>query len=128
MALELRDEGIRAWQFARRDVPRDLNAAVDPDGFNPVPDPSSWGPAMADFPGTDCDVGAHFRNQSIIINITLCGTLTEALWGQSGCKSEPAFFFSLLVPTLPNPYFHSSNFSSPHPLLVSRLLGCRPLT
>lgn len=86
MALELRDEGIRMWQFARPDVPRDLTITAD---AADVPDPASWGRAAADFPSTDCDVGAHFRNQSIIINITLCGKLTEAVWGSSGCE----FFF-----------------------------------
>ncbi|KLU90060.1 glycosyl hydrolase [Magnaporthiopsis poae ATCC 64411] len=81
VALELRDEGIRMWQFARPDVPRDL---ADGGGAD-MPDPASWGRAAADFPSTDCDVGTHFRNQSIIINITLCGKLTEAVWGSSGC-------------------------------------------
>ncbi|KAL8348728.1 hypothetical protein RB601_002297 [Gaeumannomyces tritici] len=79
LAVELRDEGIRMWQFARPDVPRDLAAAAA------APNPASWGTAAADFPSTDCDVGAHFRNQSIIINITLCGQLAEAAWGSSGC-------------------------------------------
>ncbi len=49
-------------------------------------DPSSWGVPMADFPGTKCDVGSHFRNQSIVVNIDLCGVLTEALWEGSGCS------------------------------------------
>ncbi|KAL8383069.1 hypothetical protein RB595_006703 [Gaeumannomyces hyphopodioides] len=82
LAVELRDQGIRMWQFARPDVPRDLAAGA---GATAAPDPASWGAAAADFPSTDCDVGAHFRNQSIIINITLCGQLTEALWGSSEC-------------------------------------------
>ncbi|KAL8410072.1 hypothetical protein RB594_008243 [Gaeumannomyces avenae] len=81
LAVELRDEGIRMWQFARPDVPRDLAAAA-------APNPASWGTAAADFPSTDCDVGAHFRNQSIIINITLCGQLTEATWGELGVPRD----------------------------------------
>ncbi|KAJ5563064.1 Endo-1-3(4)-beta-glucanase [Penicillium sp. DV-2018c] len=66
-ALELRHEGIRAWFFSRLDIPRDI---VDGN-----PRPSEWGTALADFPGTNCDIAGHFRNQSIIANIDLCGEL-----------------------------------------------------
>jgi hypothetical protein len=64
-AVELRNEGIRVWMFARDAIPADIS------GGNP--DPSSWGTALADFPSLECDVGTHFRNQSIIANIDLCG-------------------------------------------------------
>ena len=40
-----------------------------------IPDPSGWGTALADFPSTECDIASHFRNQSIIANIDLCGQL-----------------------------------------------------
>ncbi|CAI7600866.1 unnamed protein product [Penicillium glandicola] len=66
-ALELRDEGIRAWFFPAGTIPPDIREGN--------PDPSSWGIALADFPGTDCDIAAHFRNLSIIVNIDLCGEL-----------------------------------------------------
>ncbi|CAG8981220.1 hypothetical protein HYALB_00012549 [Hymenoscyphus albidus] len=66
MAMELRREGIRAWQFRRSSIPSDIT--------NGNPDPSTWGTATADFPSTNCDINTHFRNQSIILNISLCGT------------------------------------------------------
>ncbi|KAJ5837097.1 hypothetical protein N7447_003123 [Penicillium robsamsonii] len=66
-ALELRDAGIRAWFFPTTTVPVDIT-----DGN---PDPSSWGVALADFPSTHCDIAAHFKNLSIIVNIDLCGEL-----------------------------------------------------
>ncbi|KAF9891438.1 hypothetical protein FE257_003904 [Aspergillus nanangensis] len=66
-ALELRDAGIRAWYFHRDAIPSDIVAGN--------PDPSTWGTALADFPNTNCDISAHFRNQSIIANIDLCGQL-----------------------------------------------------
>lgn len=66
-ALELRSEGIRTWFFPRDSIPADITAGN--------PDPSTWGTALADFPGTDCDIAAHFRNHSIIVNIDLCGEL-----------------------------------------------------
>lgn len=69
-ALELRSAGIRMWQFARSAIPSDITSGS--------PDPSTWGEATADFPSTDCDIGSHFRNQSIIANIDLCGTWAGA--------------------------------------------------
>ncbi|KAB5575496.1 concanavalin A-like lectin/glucanase domain-containing protein [Coniochaeta sp. 2T2.1] len=80
MAVELREAGIRVWSWLRSAVPADVKAAT-------APNPGSWGEAFADFPSTDCDIGAHFRNQSIIANIDLCGDLVEATWDDSGCES-----------------------------------------
>ncbi|KAF4983183.1 hypothetical protein FZEAL_1340 [Fusarium zealandicum] len=78
MAMEWRDEGIRMWQFARGSIPSDID--------NKKPDPSSWGTAVADFPSTDCDIGSHFKNNTIVANIDLCGDLVAALWDGSGCS------------------------------------------
>jgi len=64
--MELRTAGIRMWQFARSAIPSDITSGS--------PDPSTWGEATADFPNTNCDIGNHFRNQSIIANIDLCGS------------------------------------------------------
>lgn len=66
--MEWRDAGIRVWFFDRDSIPDDLSS-----GNDSSPDPSSWGTALADFPGTDCDISSHFKNQSIIANIDLCG-------------------------------------------------------
>ncbi|CBF75173.1 glycoside hydrolase family 16 protein [Aspergillus nidulans FGSC A4] len=68
-ALELRPAGIRAWFFPRHSVPLD----IDISNSSSKPDPSKWGTALADFPNTSCDVSSHFKNQSIIANIDLCG-------------------------------------------------------
>ncbi|KXH43155.1 endo-beta-glucanase [Colletotrichum simmondsii] len=78
MAMEWRDEGIRVWQFARDSVPSDITGASSPD-------PSTWGEALADFPNTACDMSSHFSNQSLIINIDVCGSLVEAKYADSGC-------------------------------------------
>jgi hypothetical protein len=87
MALEWRDAGIRMWQFARGSVPADVT--------DKKPNPSSWGTALADFPSTDCDVGSHFKNNSIIVNIELCGQLVYSLYGDSGCKFNLSPLLSL---------------------------------
>ncbi|KAL4911009.1 hypothetical protein BDW74DRAFT_172465 [Aspergillus multicolor] len=77
--LELRPAGIRAWFFPRDSIPADLRLA-NTSFVNDTakPDPSTWGTALADFPNTSCDIPSHFRNQSIIANIDLCGQ-----WGGS---------------------------------------------
>lgn len=80
MAVEWRDAGIRIWQFGRGDIPADI-AANDPH-------PADWGMAAADFPSTDCDMATHFRNQSIIVNIDLCGDLIYDTWNTTGCMSS----------------------------------------
>ncbi|KAG2026384.1 hypothetical protein GB937_001894 [Aspergillus fischeri] len=66
-ALELRTAGIRAWFFPRGSIPNDVS--------DNIPDPTTWGTALADFPNTNCDIASHFSNQSIIANIDLCGQL-----------------------------------------------------
>ncbi|KAI1390909.1 glycoside hydrolase family 16 protein [Hypoxylon trugodes] len=79
-AVEWRNEGIRIWQFGRNGIPADITAQN--------PDPSTWGSATADFPNTDCDISSHFRNQSIIVNIDLCGQYAGNVYAQSGCPSN----------------------------------------
>jgi hypothetical protein len=54
------------WQFSRGSIPADIDAKT--------PNPSTWGTPLADFPSTECPINSHFRNQSIIIDIDLCGT------------------------------------------------------
>jgi hypothetical protein len=83
VALEWRAEGIRVWMFGRDG---DESQAVRRLPVERMPDPSVWGRPLADFPATNCDMGSHFRNQSIVVNIDLCGYLTEAVWESSGCK------------------------------------------
>ncbi|KAJ5256534.1 hypothetical protein N7478_012638 [Penicillium angulare] len=75
-ALEIREAGIRAW-FLRRNLMHNLN--MDP------PDPSTWGTALADFPNTECDIPSYFKNQSIIVNIDLCGTMANESWLRNEC-------------------------------------------
>lgn len=70
LAMELRAEGIRMWQWPRKVIPADVTSGK--------PDPSIWGTATADFPSTDCNISSHFKNQSIIANIDLCGSWAGA--------------------------------------------------
>ncbi|KAJ6160437.1 endo-1-3(4)-beta-glucanase [Penicillium chermesinum] len=70
-AMELREAGIRVWMWARSDIPSDVSGSSSPD-------PSSWGEALADFPSTECDIRSHFKNQSIVANIDICGEMAGA--------------------------------------------------
>ncbi|CAI7583044.1 hypothetical protein PCG10_000960 [Penicillium crustosum] len=86
-AMELRDAGIRVWQWVRSNIPSDITSGS--------PDPSTWGTAFADFPSTDCNIGSHFKNQSIIINISLCGDWAGAskyYTTQSSCPGNCTTF------------------------------------
>jgi hypothetical protein len=80
MAVEWRDEGIRMWQFLRSEIPSDIT--------NKQPNPAVWGTATADFPNTDCNIGNHFRNNSIVANIALCGHLVYSVYDNSGCEYQ----------------------------------------
>jgi hypothetical protein len=82
MAMEWRDEGIRMWQFGRNTIPSDITQKS--------PDPSAWGSAMADFPNTACNIGSFIKNQSLILNINVCGDWVEGVYAKSGCK-RPKF-------------------------------------
>lgn len=70
-AMELRDAGIRVWFFPRDDIPSDITNGSSPN-------PESWSEALADFPNTDCDISKHFTNQSIIVDIDVCGAWAGA--------------------------------------------------
>lgn len=94
MAVEWRDAGIRMWQFARKSIPADITSKK--------PDPSTWGTASADFPNTNCDIGSHFKNNSIILNVDLCGDLVYGVWDKSGCKylnSVITLIYSMMIGT-----------------------------
>ena len=87
-AMEWRDAGIRVWFFPRGSIPADIPADVS---NRTAPDPSTWPEPFADFPSTDCDIGSHFRNQSIVANIDLCGQLAGAVdvySGDYGCPGK----------------------------------------
>ena len=93
-AMELRTAGIRVWFFPRTSIPSDVDTTIS-NTSSTTPDPSTWGEALADFPSTDCDISSHFKNQSIIANIDLCGDLagqTSLYTTKSGCPGTCSNF------------------------------------
>jgi len=102
MAVEWRDEGIRMWQFGQGGIPGDIT--------DKQPNPNTWGTALADFPGTNCDIGNHFRNNSIVANINLCGQLTDAHYEKSGCPSNCTDFVANNPDEFNNAYWEFGAF------------------
>ncbi|KAI1262099.1 concanavalin A-like lectin/glucanase domain-containing protein [Xylariaceae sp. FL1019] len=102
MAMEWRSAGIRMWQFARDSIPSDITSNA--------PDPSTWGKASADFPNTDCNIGSHFSNQSIIVNIDLCGQWAGNVYADSGCPSDCEDYVANYPTAFENAYWEFGAF------------------
>ncbi|KAL4887714.1 concanavalin A-like lectin/glucanase domain-containing protein [Aspergillus karnatakaensis] len=79
-ATEWKSDVINVWFFARDSVPGDIG------GRNP--DPGSWGPPLARFASTNCDIDAHFADMRIIFDITFCGDWAGNVWGSDGTCSS----------------------------------------
>lgn len=106
VAMELRSAGIRMWQFPRASIPTDITSQT--------PDPSTWGTALADFPNTSCDISSHFNNQSIIVDIDLCGTwagTTSVYSGEDSCPGECTTYVANNPSAFNNAYFEFGNFT-----------------
>lgn len=106
MAMELRAAGIRMWQFANGSVPADITSQT--------PDPSTWGTAAADFPNTHCDITSHFNNQSIIVDIDLCGTwagTTSVYSTNDQCPGTCENYVAQNPTAFDNAYWEFGNFT-----------------
>ncbi|KAJ3786965.1 putative glycoside hydrolase family 16 protein [Lentinula aff. detonsa] len=75
------DTGIKIWHFSRDNIPADITSQN--------PDPSTWGNPVSFLPsGDSCSVADHFKDHSLIINITLCGQWAGATFSCGGtCQS-----------------------------------------
>lgn len=103
--MELRNAGIRVWQWVRSKIPSDITAGN--------PDPSTWGTAFADFPSTECNIGSHFKNQSIVANIDLCGDWAGAdkfYLTQSGCPGTCQSFVRNNASSFSTAYWEFKSF------------------
>lgn len=105
-AMELRSDGIRTWFWPRSGIPQDVQAAQSPD-------PSSWGTALADFPNTGCDIGSHFKNLSIVVDIDLCGSWAgnpTVYNQQSGCSGSCTDYVALNPAAFNDAYWAINSF------------------
>jgi len=71
--------GIKVWRFPRTAIPEDITAQK--------PNPDSWGKPVAFFSSSTCDIGKHFKEQVLTINISACGDLAGNRFpgGPSAC-------------------------------------------
>ncbi|GJE92266.1 glycoside hydrolase family 16 protein [Phanerochaete sordida] len=82
-AMERTNDFIKVWFFPRNGAtPSDLSS-----GAGSI-DTDNWGTPTAFFPNTDCDIGSHFDENNIIINLTFCGDWAGAVYGNSGCPGS----------------------------------------
>lgn len=58
------DEGIKAWFFLRGQIPKDI--------IDKQPNPDGWGQPVAFWANTTCNIGQHFSEHSLTLNIALC--------------------------------------------------------
>lgn len=84
-------DGIRVWFFPRSAIPEDITSKN--------PNPASWPAPSAFFSTSSCEMSQFFTDQTFIFNITLCGDLGNATFGQQGCPgtcsawvTDPAHF------------------------------------
>ncbi|KAF9523112.1 glycoside hydrolase family 16 protein [Crepidotus variabilis] len=91
---------MRFWFWSRNDlkVPEEIKSPIAP-----LVDPSRYGTPYAYFPNTKCDFKQYFRENNIVINLTLCGDWAgeSHVWRAAGCpapsckafvESNPAAF------------------------------------
>jgi hypothetical protein len=76
-AHRLNDDGIVVWRFFRNSIPKDITAKK--------PNPSQWGPPVAFFPSTFCNISSHFFDHFLTLDITLCGDFAGPTYSTSGC-------------------------------------------
>jgi hypothetical protein len=73
-------DGIKAWHFARDEVPADIKSGS--------PDPSTWGPPAAFCSSQTCNIPEHFHDHQLVIDTTLCGDWAGAAYMDSGCPGK----------------------------------------
>ncbi|KAI0040962.1 glycoside hydrolase family 16 protein [Auriscalpium vulgare] len=74
--------GIKAWHFARGEIPADITAGA--------PNPDSWPTPQAFWAASGCDIAQHFHDHNLVIDTTLCGDFAGGAYPQSGCPGTCA--------------------------------------
>jgi hypothetical protein len=80
-AMEWTSHAINIYFFPRSAIPADITSGS--------PNPSSWGPAQANFAGQGCNIDDHFKNHNIIFDTTFCGDWAGRVWGDSCAAKAP---------------------------------------
>ncbi|WWD09153.1 hypothetical protein V865_007275 [Kwoniella europaea PYCC6329] len=86
-AMQRSISGIKMWFW-----PRDGQVPSDVKTGPASVDPSKWGKPFANFPSTHCNMRQHFGKHRIILNISLCGDWSGAVYNQQGCPGTCATY------------------------------------
>ncbi|THH28434.1 hypothetical protein EUX98_g5747 [Antrodiella citrinella] len=102
-AMERTDSFIKVWFWQRGDgsTPGDMEfgaTSVNTD---------TWGQPSAFFPNTECDIGAHFGPNNVIINTSLCGDWAgiPSVFNGAGCPGDCNTFVDQNPSTFVNAYW-----------------------
>ncbi|TRM65640.1 glycoside hydrolase family 16 protein [Schizophyllum amplum] len=76
------DDGIKMWHFPRASIPGDITSGS--------PNPDGWGEPVAYFSSSTCDIGSHFYEHELTLDITLCGDWAGATYSSVGCPGSCA--------------------------------------
>ncbi|ODO03202.1 hypothetical protein I350_06047 [Cryptococcus amylolentus CBS 6273] len=68
------NDGIRMWNWARAQIPSDIN--------NNTPSPSTWDLPVATWDASICDLSSFFKAQILTLNIDICGDWIDNTWDQ----------------------------------------------
>ncbi|MCJ1376361.1 hypothetical protein MMC20_007603 [Loxospora ochrophaea] len=90
-ATEFTSRFIRIWFFPRSQIPADLLLSSPTTTTTTSPDPSTWGPPLAQFSGPQCDMASRFQNLQIVIDTTFCGAWAGSVWGSGGCAASTGY-------------------------------------
>ena len=75
-ATEWTSDAISIWFFPRSAIPSDVTSGN--------PNPGSWGAPQAKFNGGQgCNIDDHFKDHSIVFDITFCGDWAGNVWAQN---------------------------------------------
>lgn len=92
-AMELSKTSLKLWTFHHPDVPADLAGAVANSSASVRPDPETWGRPglMTSSLDESCDVAATFKNQTIILNLELCGSAADGTDWANSCALKTGY-------------------------------------
>ncbi|PSS37150.1 hypothetical protein PHLCEN_2v1023 [Hermanssonia centrifuga] len=85
-AMERTNTFIKVWFWPRNggSPPSDVSS-----GSGSI-NTDAWGTPAAFFPNTSCDIGSHFDQNNIIINLTFCGDWAgiDSIFNAAGCPGS----------------------------------------
>ncbi|KAH8110781.1 glycoside hydrolase family 16 protein [Phellopilus nigrolimitatus] len=76
------DDGVKIWRWERGSIPADIDAKT--------PDPTSWGVPAAFWSASTCTPADHFKEMSLVFDITVCGGWAGSAFSAagSGCSGS----------------------------------------